>query len=800
MDKRTKENIGSFVRMHAGEDFDRLLSGRGYEYYYHLCSLRHALLSWVPFHSDWNALEVGASFGGMTGLYLKRFRKLDVLESDPDAAEALEQRFPEIGGNIFREGLLRYETEERYDVILVIDAEEFYLSDPEVYLNKAKTLLKKDGILVLGFRNSRGIKYACGALDEYVRMPFDTASLPDRFRVEQSAEGIFSFKKIFYPLPDPLYTQAVYSDSSMPEESIRDRVIPFDPFYSPLIRDERDEYDRLVQEGTLGEYCNFYLMFLTDRERLDLPIQAVLSNDRGERAYETVFYADDTVCKRAVSEEGRSYLERSFGYLEDLRSRGLKTVDQEYRDGAIRMPRVRNASSLSYLADRVRQNDRDAVLKFFDELWENILKSSESSSQGFDDKEWGLLPDEAGHILMKGYIDLIPYNCFRSDEGLIYYDQEFMVPDCPAAYIIYRAIHYTYLHLPKMQETVPQEEMMGRFGLTEKHCTAFQEREDWFVGENRNMQQFAPLYGWSYGITAERILSNRKKLIDWERDQTASRVHEIQLNLLRKFDAFCRQHDLHYFALHGTLLGAVRHKGFIPWDDDMDLGMKREDFDRLLQLYKNEKGKPFLQTMYNNGRIFFGGYARLRDRASAAMELYNIGRPGVKGVWIDILPLDYCEETREERAAHQKRISRIQRLIYAKLYDFRSGVIRDVDDGAWMRYRRLAGAVPFRLLYRALEREWRKVRTSRYRTIFACYYGDMENRNLYLEEELDALTLLPFEDTMIPVSKSYDSWLRSRFGENYMDLPPRRKRKHSNVLLDTEHSFEEYDKGEKHWD
>ena len=800
MDKRTKENIGSFVRMHAGEDFDRLLSGRGYEYYYHLCSLRHALLSWVPFHSDWNALEVGASFGGMTGLYLKRFRKLDVLESDPDAAEALEQRFPEIGGNIFREGLLRYETEKRYDVILVIDAEEFYLSDPEVYLNKAKTLLKKDGILILGFRNSRGIKYACGALDEYVRMPFDTSSLADRFTVEKAAGGVFSLRKTFYPLPDLLYTQAVYSDSSMPTESIRDRVIPFDPFFSPLIRDERTEYDRLIQEGTLAEYCNFYLMFLTDRESLDFPVQAVLSYDRGERAYETIFYSDETVCKKAVLEEGKTCLERSFRYLEDLRTRGLRTVEQEYRDGAIYMKRVREESSLSFLADLIEKKDRAGVLGFFDELWDNILKSSESGKQEYDEAEWGLSPDEASPILRRGYIDLIPYNCFRSDEGLIYYDQEFMVPDCPASYIIYRAIHYTYLHLPKMQEIVPLEEMLGHFGLAERYCVAYQNREDRFVGENRNMERFAPLYGWSYGITAERILANRRKLIDWEQDRTAVRVHEIQLGLLREFDTFCRQHGLHYFALHGTLLGAVRHEGFIPWDDDMDLGMKREDYDRLLQLYKNEKEKPFLQTMYNNGRIFMGGYSRFRDRNSAAVEPYNIGHPGVKGVWIDIFPLDYCEETAKERAIHQKRISEIQRMIYTKLYDFKSGPIRDVDDGKWIRLSSISRAVPFRLLYRALETEWRKVRTSRYRTIFACYYGDMENRNLYLEEELDALTLLPFEDTMIPVSKSYDSWLRSRFGENYMDLPPRRERKHSNVLLDTEHSFEEYDKGEKHWD
>ncbi len=181
------------------------------------------------------------------------------------------------------------------------------------------------------------------------------------------------------------------------------------------------------------------------------------------------------------------------------------------------------------------------------------------------------------------------------------------------------------------------------------------------------------------------------------------------------------------------------------------------------------------------------------------MEPYNIGHAGVKGVWIDILPLDYCEEAEKERAVHQKRISRLQRMIYTKLYDFRSGAVSDVGDSEWIRLGNLSRAIPFRLLYRALEKEWRKVGKSRYRTILACYYGNMENRNLFPEDELDDLILLPFEDMMIPVSRGYDAWLKARYGADYMDLPRVRKRKHSEVLFDTEHSYEEYDRGERHW-
>lgn len=78
-------------------------------------------------------------------------------------------------------------------------------------------------------------------------------------------------------------------------------------------------------------------------------------------------------------------------------------------------------------------------------------------------------------------------------------------------------------------------------------------------------------------------------------------VWNVELDILKKFDSFCKKHGLSYFADSGTLLGAVRHKGFIPWDDDLDFVMFRKDYDKFIKLSKKEFKYPyFIQTGYND--------------------------------------------------------------------------------------------------------------------------------------------------------------------------------------------------------
>ena len=117
-------------------------------------------------------------------------------------------------------------------------------------------------------------------------------------------------------------------------------------------------------------------------------------------------------------------------------------------------------------------------------------------------------------------------------------------------------------------------------------------------------------------------------------------VQLIQLEILKDFVKVCNKYNLQYFLDGGTLLGAVRHKGFIPWDDDLDLAMPREDYDTLIEIAPEIFDEPyFLQTPENDIGCFYGGYSKLRNSNTTGLEKRNKNHVCNQGIWIDILML-----------------------------------------------------------------------------------------------------------------------------------------------------------------
>lgn len=129
-----------------------------------------------------------------------------------------------------------------------------------------------------------------------------------------------------------------------------------------------------------------------------------------------------------------------------------------------------------------------------------------------------------------------------------------------------------------------------------------------------------------------------------------NRVKTIELELLSYIHNFCVEHDIKYYIAWGTLLGAVRHQGFIPWDDDIDIVLFREDYDKLLSL-SNQISEKYYLASFENTEGYQYNFAKLEYKKSELIELiYPKGRHG--GVYIDIFPLDGVPSERKL----QKRI------------------------------------------------------------------------------------------------------------------------------------------------
>lgn len=111
-----------------------------------------------------------------------------------------------------------------------------------------------------------------------------------------------------------------------------------------------------------------------------------------------------------------------------------------------------------------------------------------------------------------------------------------------------------------------------------------------------------------------------------------------ELELFKKFAVFCEENKIQYFALGGTLLGAVRHKGFIPWDDDMDIGIPREDYERFLKLCGKKKTTFELHTFKNDAN-HYRYFSRIED-ASIKVRRTDNTISEISSAWIDVFPLD----------------------------------------------------------------------------------------------------------------------------------------------------------------
>ena len=152
-------------------------------------------------------------------------------------------------------------------------------------------------------------------------------------------------------------------------------------------------------------------------------------------------------------------------------------------------------------------------------------------------------------------------------------------------------------------------------------------------------------------------------------DKKAKQIWAVELDLLNELLNVCKKYEIEVYAFAGTLLGAVRHKGFIPWDDDVDVCMTRENFERLLNIADKEFQYPyFLQTALND-RKFFLGYARLRNSETTGVIQWNRSPEYNNGIYIDIFVLDGYIESKIKYKVQMVRkeiIGFILRTYYSK--------------------------------------------------------------------------------------------------------------------------------------
>lgn len=150
------------------------------------------------------------------------------------------------------------------------------------------------------------------------------------------------------------------------------------------------------------------------------------------------------------------------------------------------------------------------------------------------------------------------------------------------------------------------------------------------------------------------------------KELTLPEIKAIELETLKMFRSFCEEHNIRYYLAFGTLLGAIRYKKFIPWDDDVDLLIPREDYDRLLTLFQdNERYRLY---SFERNQDYHFPFAKLCDMTTRKVETDYANSKVEMGVEIDLFPMDYFDNDIAVAKKESKRIKNyMDRLGYTKI-------------------------------------------------------------------------------------------------------------------------------------
>lgn len=262
-------------------------------------------------------------------------------------------------------------------------------------------------------------------------------------------------------------------------------------------------------------------------------------------------------------------------------------------------------------------------------------------------------------------------------------------------------------------------------------------------------------------------------------------LKQIECGILRDIDQICRENGIQYSLCGGTLLGAVRHGGFIPWDDDIDILMTRENYEKFIRYCIDTNDLPFHLMCNETNQLYGYLFAKVMNKNTVVYELVANPHKIEYGICVDVFPVDYLGDTRKEAEKNFCRSALYRRLLDAKNWTkyFRSKTRSIVCEPIRLALFLMSRFYSEKNLIRKIEKINGKFaqKPSKFSGCITGLYGFKE---ILPTELFTNLTELPFESEHFKAFKDYDVYLRSLYGD-YMKLPPEEKRI-------THHMFEAY--------
>ena len=249
---------------------------------------------------------------------------------------------------------------------------------------------------------------------------------------------------------------------------------------------------------------------------------------------------------------------------------------------------------------------------------------------------------------------------------------------------------------------------------------------------------------------------------------TNAEIKERELKILLWIDKICKEFGIEYFLGAGTLIGAVRHKGFIPWDDDIDLFMKRADYEKFEKIVSSINNDQYMLLSLNQNKEYYHPFYKVVDKQTF-VEFPELKKITELGVWVDIFPLDYYDS----KAISFGKIKALEIKRTSSSFSM------------FKKSRKFLNTIPKWFLYQIYKNknpnDYAKKIDSYVKSVTIptnkLYIGSspVGDKDVYESSWFDGCVYLDFEGHKFPAPVKYDEVLRHRYG-NYMIMPPENQR------------------------
>ena len=468
---KEKEIIELFFGNDDVCELEKLLhKNSDYEHVKAVSDNRKNIISFYPIEKNETVLEIGANFGEITEELCKKAKKVIAIESKKEKAEAIAKRHNDIENlEIYAGELNNIKLNEKFDYITLIGQIENE-KDVDAIIEHVIENLKDDGKILIAINNNFTRKCFSKIDNTNVENNFDGVELKE---LQRKLVDKKFMTKVYYPIPDYVFTNAIYTDEFLPdEEHITSRYWEmFDARYENTNYLEKEQIKEIVKKDQqlFKNFSNSYFIVAQKNiKKIDLKAATYGMYRKKEYRIKTTIKENEVV-KVANHEAGLKHIHNIKENIELLNNAGIKTLDKFENDSIVSKYAKNEITLDKMIINLLKENKKEEainkIIQFKTEILEKFEISDDITNNVFDkfNIEYDKEKIKELTFVKQGLYDLIFQNCFVINDEFYVYDQEWKEEKLPIEYILYRALK----NLPEIKEYFDIDELYKKFNISD---------------------------------------------------------------------------------------------------------------------------------------------------------------------------------------------------------------------------------------------------------------------------------------------------------------------------------------------